>query len=419
MPPAEQPTSITVTHVVTVPCTLEFLSGQAAFMRQRGVELSFVSSSGPEQLEFGATEATNVITIEMSRQITPFRDFASLWRLCRLLAVQRPTLVHAHTPKAGLLTMIAAVAMGVRGRIYHIHGLPFETATGWRRMLQLSCDWLACTLARRVLAVSPSVEAAVIQHRLCSRSKIAVPGPGSIGGIDAESFFNPELVSPAEVRNMLGIPLKAPLIGFVGRLVKDKGVEDLWQAFRRLRRQRPDAHLLIVGPKDDSRSDQSLPDEVIAELQDDSQVHMVGAVPRRELPKYYRAMDLLCLPTYREGFPVTLLEAAAMSLPTVTTRATGCLDAVVSDETGLVVNCGDVASLELALRKYLGDRNLRRRHGNAARRRVVERFTPNVVCEALALEYAALANVACGETRSKRGSVARGARPTESGADYA
>lgn len=382
-----------VLHVVTVPMTLEFMAGQAAFMRERNVSLSFVSSAGREQQAFAEREKVHVHSVEMSRRITPVRDLLSIIRLLRVIRRTRPAIVHAHTPKAGLVAMVASRLGGVPVRIYQLHGLAYETATGLSRRLQMTAECLACTLATRVLAVSNSVKDRVVVDGVCSRRKVAVIANGSIGGIDAELAFNPDRTSAAglRLRASLGIPAATLVIGFVGRLARDKGIETLWQAWLRLRAQLPSAHLLVVGPADFARRDQSVPGDVMVGLERDPRVHVVGAIPREGLPEYYAAMDVLCLPTYREGFPVTILEAGAMGLPCVATRVTGCVDAVLAGTTGQLVAPGDAAALHSALLAYANDARLRSSHGTAARARVRDQFNPQQVWQALQREYAVLA----------------------------
>jgi glycosyltransferase involved in cell wall biosynthesis len=382
-----------VLHVVTVPMTLEFMAGQAAFMRERNVSLSFVSSAGREQQAFAEREKVHVHSVEMSRRITPLRDLVSIVRLLRVIRRTRPSIVHAHTPKAGLVAMVASRLGGVPVRIYQLHGLAYETATGFGRWLQMTAERLACTLATRVLSVSESVRDRVAVDGVCDRRKVAVIANGSIGGIDAEQVFNPDRMPAAgeRLRASLGIPASALVVGFVGRLARDKGIETLWQAWLRLRTELPSAHLLIVGPADFARRDQSVPGDVMSGFEHDPRAHVVGAIPREGLPQYYAAMDVLCLPTYREGFPVTILEAGAMGLPCVATRVTGCIDAVVAGTTGQLVTPGDAEALCSALLDYANDASLRSSHGTAARARVRARFNPHQVWLALQREYAVLA----------------------------
>lgn len=379
--------SVSVVHVVTVPVTLEFLAGQAEFMSASGFSLAFVSASGEGQKDFALRERAAVHTVAMSRRITPAADLRALWALFRLLRRMSPTIVHAHTPKAGLLAMLGARAAGVPVRIYHLHGLPYETARGLKRLIQTTGERVACAAATRVLSVSRSVAARAAGDRLCHPSRLQVPGPGSIAGIDAQVSFNPAHADGQPLRRLLGIPSDAVVVGFVGRLARDKGIETLWDAWTQLRDAHPGARLLIVGPDETSRGDQRLPAALTDALASDPRVHRTGAVQRDVLPQYYAAMDMLCLPTFREGFPVTVLEAAAMGLPCVASRVTGCVDAVVDGATGVLVRAGDAGVLRFALDRYIREPHLRRRHGVAARARAVQHFRPRAVWEALRNQY--------------------------------
>jgi glycosyltransferase involved in cell wall biosynthesis len=323
----------------------------------------------------------------MPRAITPFRDLAALGRLYRAFRRRRPTIVHAHTPKGGLLGMIAAVLARIPVRVYHIHGLPFLTATGFRRRLLRASEHLSCVLASRVLCVSRSVRDVVVAEGLCRPNKIQVLLHGSINGVDARRRFAPEVQrdSRAATRARLGIPEGAVVVGFVGRLVRDKGVSELCQAFCDAQAERPALHALFVGPFE---TKDALPRAVVHTLRSNPHVHFAGF--DWNTPPLYGAMDLVVLPSWREGFPVVPLEAAAMGLPVIATRIPGCIDAVQDGVTGTLVPPGDPAALANAIRGYLRDPALASRHGAAGRARVLREFQPEEIWKALAWVYSSL-----------------------------
>jgi glycosyltransferase involved in cell wall biosynthesis len=372
-----------VVHVMTVPASLYFLSGQIGYLRARGFELHAISSPGEYLEPFGAQEGIPVHAVAMTRAISPLRDLRALWRLWRLLRDLSPDVVHAHTPKGGLLGTIAAALAGVRGRVYHVRGLPFLTASGWRRRLLVAAEWTSCALAHRVLAVSHSMRAIAVEKGICPPEKIAVLAGGSGNGVDATGRFVPQ--PPAvrrETRARLGLPQNALVIGFVGRVVREKGVVELATAWRALREAQPRAFLLVVGRLD---VEDAIPADVRAELERDARVRLAGVDPNT--PPLYAAMDVVALPTYREGFPNVALETAAMALPIVATNVPGCVDAVVDGTTGALVPARDAGALRDALLRYLGDGALRAAHGAAARRRVLARFRREAIWAALAEEY--------------------------------
>jgi glycosyltransferase involved in cell wall biosynthesis len=212
-------------------------------------------------------------------------------------------------------------------------------------------------------------------------------GAGSSNGVDAISRFNPDLVSARlahAVRAKHGIPTDAALVGFVGRLTRDKGIVELLEAWRTVRSINPTAHLLVVGAEDSA-----CPDTVnaIAGLRSDPRVHLHGS--DRDTPPIYAALDLLVLPTYREGFPNVLLEAGAMRVPVVATMVAGCVDAVEHERTGLLVPARDSHSLAAAISRYVSDKQLGVRHGRAARERILRLFDQQVIWNGLAELYGA------------------------------
>ena len=388
MPEATGPVRRRVVHVTTVPMSLRFLRGQAAFMRERGYDLAAVSSPGDELDAFGDDEGVPVRGVAMSRQISPVADVRSLLKLRRALRQLKPDLVHAHTPKGGLLGMAAAASIRVPRRIYHVRGLPLMGASGRRRELLRRAERASARLAGRVLCVSRSLREVVVDEDICPPDKVRVLAGGSGNGVDADVWFNPDRLrfdTRDKVRAKHGIPADATVIGFVGRIVGDKGVRELLAAFASLRPRFPEARLLVIGPAEER---DALPPEALQKLREGEGVHWIG--PAWETPPLYAAMDVVALPSYREGFPNVPLEAAAMGLPCVVTNVPGCVDAVLHNATGLHVPPRDAGALAAALAAYLSDAKLRRRHGAAGRERVRREFRQAVVWQALADEYDAL-----------------------------
>lgn len=379
---------VRLVHVTTVPMTLGFLAGQIRVLREAGVDVSVVSSPGEELRAFGDRLGVPAHGVPMPRRITPLADLRALRALVRVLREVRPDVVHAHTPKGGLLGMMAARLAGVPVRVYHMRGLPLEAAAGARRSLLWAAERTSCALAHRVICVSPSLREVALRERLCPPGRITVLAGGSGQGVDSGGRFDPARLEPgtrAAVRARLGIPPEAVVAGFVGRLVRDKGVGELWEAWTALRARRPELHLLVVGPFEE---EDPVPDAVRRGLESDPRVHLVGM--EWNTPPYYAAMDLLVLPTYREGFPNVPLEAAAMGLPVVATRVPGCVDAVDDGRTGVLVPARDAGALDAAVDRYAGDPALRRRHGEAGRARVEADFRQEVIWEAVFAQYRAL-----------------------------
>jgi glycosyltransferase involved in cell wall biosynthesis len=365
--------------------TLAFLRGQVGYMREHGIEVHALSSPGPELDAFAAEQGVTAHAVEMPRRITPLHDLGAVARVGRVIAGVRPDIVHAHTPKGGLLGMIAARLRRVPVRVYHIHGMPYVTATGIRRRLLKETERTSCALAHQVFCVSESVRTLAVKDRVCRPGKVKVLAGGSVNGVDAMGRFNPDRLGDAgrrQKRRELHIPHNALVVGYVGRVVRDKGMVELYEAWRRLREEFPNLYLLIVGPVEPQ---DPVPEDVLAALRHDPHVRMPGA--DWDTPPLFAAMDVFLLPSYREGFPVTTLEAAAMALPVVTTSVPGCVDSIVENVTGTFVPPRDADALAEAVGDYLSRPDLRRQHGAAGRARVLRHFRQEVIWEALYEEY--------------------------------
>jgi glycosyltransferase involved in cell wall biosynthesis len=365
-------------HVTTVPDSLIFLRGQVGYMKGLGYDVSVVSSPGEGLELFGEEEGVRTFGLPMPRRITPGEDLKTVARMTRLFRELRPDIVHAHTPKGGLLGMMAAAAARVPVRIYQMRGLPMMTAKGWRRRLLKATERTACALAHRVICQSHSMREVALAEGLVSEARSQVILGGS-NGVDAAHRFNPnrfDAKARREIRTELGLDQDAIVVGFVGRLVRDKGICELADAWTALA-DVPGIQLLLVGPFEPQ---DPVPTEVRQRLERDPRARLVGFTS--DPPRMYAAMDVVTLPTYREGFPNVPLEAAAMGLPVVATEVPGCTDAIVAGETGTLATARDAQALEAALRTYLGDASLRRRHGEAGRARALSKFQPERLWEA-------------------------------------
>jgi len=377
-------------HVTTVPETLNFLRGQIRYMKHQGFEVQCVSSPGELLEDIASDLQVTVQAVTMPRRITPLGDVAALARLWRYLRRVRPHIIHTHTAKGGFLGQLAARLARVPVRIHHVHGLRYVTLVGCVRWLSRSIEKASCSWAHQVLSVSGSVREMVVGEGLCPAPKIKVLFHGSINGVDALGRFDPSRLpegTGAEVRLKYGILPDASVVGFVGRIVRDKGVVELTEAWRELREEFPRLHLLIVGPFEPY---DPVPADVQDALRSDPRIHLVGV--DRNTPPLYAAMDVVVLPTYREGLPVVPLEAAAMALPVVTTSVQGAVDAVQDGVTGTLVPPRDGPALAGAIRWYVDHPELRRRHGLAGRERVLRDFRQETIWEGLYQEYIRLLN---------------------------
>ena len=369
--------------VVTSAMSTIFFQGQLQFLAGRGWDVEMISGPGwspPAE----PCDGVKYSTLPMKRDIAPLHDLLALFRLWRIFRRARPELVVAGTPKAGLLGSVAARLARVPHVIYVVHGVRMETARGGKRRLLWCAEWCACHCAHHVRCLSPSLRERVLQLRLAAEERCLVVKAGSSNGVDTIRWRRTAhaVKTGRSRREALGIPPRALVIGFVGRLTRDKGIVELYAAFTRLRVRRANLFLLLVG---DYETGDPLPLGLRQQLETDPTVIRTGFVKEVEL--YYWTMDILALPTYREGMPGVPLEAQAASIPVVTTDATGAIDSIVDGVTGLRVPVGDIGALESALERLLAEPELRVRMGKAGRAWVERNFRSELVWQNILHDY--------------------------------
>jgi len=351
-----------VTHSQT--CLV--LEGRLRALREAGFRVTVVASPGHLLDRIARSEGVQSVAIPIQRGIAPCRDLISLVRLWRLLYRLKPDMVEFSTPKAGLLGTLAAKLCGVPRRVYMLRGLKLETATGFKRRVLLAAERLASACAHVVLCNSDSLRAEALALGVVPMAKLRLLGGGSSNGVDTERF-SPGL---SKMREQLGLRREDLVVGFVGRLTRDKGVPELIEAFDTILEAEPRACLLLVGWFDVSEDE--LCEDVRARIVNNPRIHLTGFVA--STAPYYRAMDLMVLPTWREGFPNAVLEAAATGIPVITTLSTGARDSVVPEVTGLLIPPGYSTAIAEAVLKLLRDPKRRLQMGKAARDWVRERY---------------------------------------------
>lgn len=347
------------------------LRGRLHALREAGFDVTLISSPGELLGRIAAEEGVHSIAIPMERGIALFADLISLFRIWRVLRRLRPDISEFSTPKAGLLGNLAALLCGVPHRVYFLRGLRLETATGWQRLLLLFAEKVASACSHTVLCNSSSLQQRAGMLALASHRRLCLLGHGSSMGVDVDRFSpDRDKAESDRIRYSLGMPLDAPVLGYVGRLTRDKGIPELLLAFEQILDRVPEARLLLVGWFD--ASEDALPPEMRARIAAYPGVTCTGFV--HDTAPYYRAMDLLVLPTWREGFPNVVLEASASGLAVVTTTATGARDAVLPGVTGILAAPGDSAAIAEAVVRLLAAPQERKRMGAAGRLWVTERF---------------------------------------------
>lgn len=377
---------ISVAHVTTVDTSLRYLLlNQMREILQAGYQITGISAEG---CHVEAIEASGIrhISVPLTRNVTPLTDLVALWRLFWIMRREQFTIVHVHTPKAELLGALSAHLAGVPIVVDTFRGIycrrdmhPF-----WRwffsRLAQISAS-----CADVVLSQSREAMQMAIEEGVCPAEKIKYLG----NGIDVSRFDRAcvDHDSIAQHRAEFGISSRAPVIGLVGRLVEEKGILELLQAAAEVLQHFPDTLFLIIG-----RIDSDKPDAIRPEVAQDYGVEeaCVFTGMRRDMPELYALMDVFVLPSHRESFPRSPMEASAMKVPCVVTDIPGCRETVEHRQNGLLVPLGDVQALAEAILDLLSDQEEARRMGAEGRRMALERFDEHVVFERVKAEYARL-----------------------------
>lgn len=373
-----------ILYVINSPLSLRFIRDQFADLRKHGFTIAIACPPGEAFDRLRREEQIEAFDTPMSREIDPFNDLVTTFRLWRLMTRLRPAIVDVSTPKAGLVGGLAAVLARVPVRVYMLRTLRYETTKGLTHRILRWAEIVACHCAHRTLCVSRSLVDRAREWRLVAPERLALLANGSSHGVEVEHFQStPERWrQAAAIRTRLAISPAAPVIGFVGRFTRDKGIPELVAAFLRILPQFPEARLLLVG---DFEIGDPVPEDVRQRIDQHPAILHTGRVD--DPAPYFHCMDFLALPSHREGFPNVVLEANAAARPVITTNATGCCDAVVNGETGITVPVGDAASLASAMEALMSDANLRQRLGVAAYNRVVQQFAARDVRQALIVQY--------------------------------
>jgi len=351
---------------VTSAQTCLVLPSRLKALREGGFRVSLVSSPGTMAARGSEVEGVSAHEIPMARAMSLLKDAVAFTRILCLLRHLKPEIVEFSTPKAGLLGMLAAWICRVPVRIYFVRGLRLETVPAFMKAILLWSERIAAACAHTVVVNSRSLRERTLLLGITGGEKVVLLGEGSSNGVDIERFSP----GPSEVRADFGIPVGARVVGFVGRLTTDKGLPELLEGFAEVLREMPDSYLLLVGWFD--ASEDALGTRLRLRIEGHPRIVCTGYVA--DTAPYYRAMDVLVLPSWREGFPNAVLEAASSGVPVVTTTCTGSRDAVVPEVTGLLIPPGDPGMIAKAALRLLRDGELRGSMSQAARHWAVTHF---------------------------------------------
>ena len=380
-------------RITTVPISFKvLLKGQLRFMASNGFDVKGVSSEGDELKEVRENEGIVMEAINMSRKITPFQDLKSLWEMWNFLRKEKPQIVHTHTPKAGIIGMLAARLAGVPHRLHTVAGLPLMEATGIKRKILNFVEKLTYSSATRVYPNSKGLYDFILQNNFTQSNKLKIIANGSSNGINT-TFFNPAQVSEIEkvaLREKLNIQPDDFVFVFVGRIVSDKGINELIKAFSQLQttenNELTGIKLLLVGGLESDLD--PLNPETLAEINQNKDIISVGF--QQDVRPFFAISDALVFPSYREGFPNVVMQAGAMGLPSIVSDINGCNEIIVEGENGLIIPSKNVEKLKEKMLTLARDKNLYVKLKENSRRMIENRYEQSVVWNALLEEYEGL-----------------------------
>lgn len=355
--------------MATVPQSLSsFCRGM---LKELSQEYDVVAVSSPGKLldEVGAREGVRTIAVPMERHISLVRDLKSLWRMWRVMRRERPDMVHSMTPKAGLISMMAGWLTGVPVRVHTFTGLVWPTAKGFKRRVLMATDWLTCACATHIIPEGEGVKSDLLTHHITYKP-IKVLGYGNVKGIDLNRY-NPDEFDAGQHNGFTFV--------FVGRIVRDKGINELVNAFDRLHQEHEDVRLVLIGPREDDL-DPVLP-ETVARINRGDGIEAVGR--QSDVRPFYAQADALVFPSYREGFPNVVIEAGAMGLPSIVTDINGSREIIINGQNGVIVPSQDEQALYQAMKHFVENPDEIKTMAANARPLIASRFEQGYVRKCL------------------------------------
>lgn len=372
-------------RITTIPLSLEkLLEGQLSFMNQY-YDVIAISAEEERLNKYGEDNGVRTFCVELTRAITPLQDIKSLISLYIFLKTEKPLIVHTHTPKAGIIGMLAGKLAGVPIRLHTVAGLPLLETTGIKRKILDRVEAFTYKLANRVYPNSFELKEIILKLGYTKEYKLKVLGSGSSNGIDT-NYFDPsdfDDLDKLKLKNELGISESDLVYIFVGRLVKEKGINELVRSFVTLQRLRSEISLILVGPFEQELDPVDY--EVYHLIQSHSKIFATGY--QQDVRPYFSISDILTFPSYREGFPNVVMQANAMGLPAIVTNINGCNEIVKEEENGIIIPVKDLEALQNAMDKLYLNSELRAKLSNRSRGLITSKYERQGFWEILLKEY--------------------------------
>lgn len=366
---------IKIIRAATVPMSLDaFCKGMLKELSEK-YEVIALSSPGEELHTVAEREGVRTIAVPMERHISPLKDLLALIKMVRVFRKEKPAMVHSMTPKAGLLCMIAGWLTKVPVRVHTFTGLVWPTEKGLKRQILMMTDRLTCACATHIIPEGEGVKSDLIAGKITNKP-LKVLGYGNVKGVDLTHYVRSEELKVKSEK----LHSDRFTFLFVGRIVKDKGINELCQAFDKLSKKTP-VRLVLVGRYEDDLD--PISDEAREMIKNNSSIEYVGPQYGDDLLSYYAAADCFVFPSYREGFPNTVLEAGAMGLPSIVTDINGSREIIKQGENGVIVPSKDAEALYDAMLNMLQDKEERERMAGNARHLIETRYEQRFVRQCL------------------------------------
>ncbi|MET3028180.1 glycosyltransferase family 4 protein [Flavobacterium sp. UW10123] len=372
-------------RITTVPISLKtLLKGQLKFMSSHYQVLG-ISSKGSELIDVSLNEEIEVLDVDMTRRISPLQDLKSLYKLYKIFKKEAPFIVHSHTPKAGVVAMLAAKLAGVPHRLHTVAGLPLMEATGNKRRLLNAVEKLTYNCSTQVYPNSKGLRDFILENKFVNEKKLKVLGSGSSNGINT-SYFDPEIFSLEEKQQLkieFNIDSNDFIFIFVGRLVADKGINELIEAFVNLSDSFSNAKLLLVGAFENELD--PLKTITFDKIKNNPNIISVGF--QQDVRPYLSISDCLVFPSYREGFPNVVMQAGAMGLSSIVSNINGCNEIIVEGQNGTIIPVKNSEALYHSMKKMIADRNWNNNLRVNSRNMIVSRYDQLMMWNVILEEY--------------------------------
>lgn len=378
-----------IIRITTVPISLKvLLKGQLKYISNH-YDIIAISSPSPVLEEVAYNEGVKTIGVDLTRKITPLKDILSIIKLFLILKREKPLIVHTHTPKAGLTGMIAAYMAGVPHRLHTVAGMPLLEARGIKRKILIAVDWLTYRCTTKIYPNSFVLSHIITKElKLCSKNKVKVIGNGSSNGINIDYFSPKRIENCYSLKKQFNIKEQNFIFCFVGRVVKDKGINELITAFKQFIDVYCNSKLLLIGPFEDSLD--PISNESKHFLKTNENVIHTGFV--EDVRPYLAISDVFVFPSYREGFPNVVMQAGAMGLPSIVTNINGCNEIIEDGINGIIVPPKDSESLYNAMVELYLNKDKREKMAHIAREMISSRYDQQLVWDAILKEYKSLEN---------------------------